>query len=212
MAQRGKFITLEGGDGAGKSTQIALLAGALREAGIDVVQTREPGGSAGAEQIRSLLVQGAPERWDPMTEALLHFAARREHLVQLIRPSLEAGRWVVSDRFADSTLAYQGYAQGVGPEVVERLFALVVGDSGPDLTLILDLPVLEGLARARAVAGDEGRYEAMGDGFQERLRQAFLSIAAAEPERCVVIDAAGSVEAVQAAIRQAVAERLGLAL
>ena len=212
MAGRGKFITLEGGDGAGKSTQIGLLAEALRAAGVDVVETREPGGSAGAEQIRSLLVEGAPERWDPMTEALLHFAARREHLVQRIRPALEAGRWVISDRFADSTMAYQGYAQGVGRELVQQLFELVVGEDGPDLTLILDLPVEAGLARAQERAGNEGRYEAMGDGFQERLRQAFLAIAAEESERCLVIDASGSVESVQVAIRAAVSQRLGLSL
>ena len=212
MTSRGKFITLEGGEGAGKSTQVALLAEALRETGLEVVETREPGGAPGAEQIRQLLVRGAPERWEPMTEALLHFAARREHLVRRIEPALAAGRWVVSDRFADSTLAYQGLAQGVGREAFQALYDLVVGAAGPDLTLILDLPVAEGLARAGGRPGEETRYEAMGSAFHERLRQGFLEIAEAEPARCCVIDAGGAVETVQAAIRRAVAERLGVAL
>ena len=212
MAPRGKFITLEGGEGAGKSTQVALLAAVLREAGLEVVETREPGGAPGAEEIRALLVQGAPERWDPLTEALLHFAARREHLAKLIEPSLASGSWVISDRFADSTLAYQGIAQGLGQARFKALYELVVGDNGPDLTLILDLPVSDGLARAEARAGAENRYESMGQAFHERLRQGFLEIAAAEPARCIVIDATGSIEAVQAAIRGAVAERLGVAL
>ncbi len=145
-----KFITFEGGEGAGKSTQIELLAAALARAGISVRTTREPGGSPGAEEIRRLLVTGPPNRWDAMTEALLHFAARRDHLRGVVLPDLEAGHWVLSDRFADSTMAYQGYGHGLGRGAIEALHALVVGDFAPDLTLILDLPVDLGLERALA--------------------------------------------------------------
>ena len=217
MAARGTFITLEGGEGAGKSTQVALLAKALRAAGKVIVETREPGGATGAEEIRALLVRGAPERWDPMTEALLHFAARREHLTRLIEPALAQGRWVISDRFADSTLVYQGLGQGLGRPAFQTLYDLVVGALKPDLTLILDLPVTKGLARARARDGGPGgggetRYETMDVAFHERLRQGFREVAEAEPGRCVVIDALGPVEAVQAAIRSAVTQRLGVAL
>ena len=207
-----KFITLEGGEGAGKSTQIGLLAEALTAAGISVRTTREPGGSPGAEQIRALLVTGAADRWDPMTEALLHFAARREHLRGVVWPSLEAGQWVLSDRFADSTLAYQGYGHGLGRTAIERLYALAVGDFAPDLTLILDVPVALGLERALARRDGEDRYEGLGAEFHERLRQGFHEIAEREPGRCALIDARGEVAAVQAAIRTCVAERLGVAL
>jgi dTMP kinase len=147
-----------------------------------------------------------------MTEALLHFAARREHLRSVVRPSLEAGQWVLSDRFADSTLAYQGYGHGLGRTAIERLYALVVGDFAPDLTVILDVPVALGLERARARRDGEDRYEGLGAEFHERLRQGFREIAVREPDRCALIDASGDVTAVQAAIRACVAERLGAAL
>ncbi|MEE9140346.1 MAG: dTMP kinase [Alphaproteobacteria bacterium] len=208
---RGRFITLEGGEGAGKSTQAALLAQGLGEAGLAVLATREPGGAPGAEQIRALLVDGAVDRWDAATEALLHFAARRDHLVRTVWPALEEGRWVVCDRFADSTMAYQGYGLGLGREVVECLYRVAVGDFAPDLTLILDLPVAAGLGRA-AGRGGEQRYERMGLDFHERLREGFLDIARREPDRCVVVDAAGEVAEVQAAIRTVVSERLELKL
>ncbi len=207
-----KFITFEGGEGAGKSTQIGLLAEALVAAGIPVRTTREPGGSPGAEQIRELLVTGASDRWDAMTEALLHFAARREHLRSVVWPTLAAGQWVLSDRFADSTMAYQGYGHGLGRTAIEQLYALVVGDFAPDLTLILDLPVALGLERALARRDGEDRYESLGAEFHERLRQGFREIAEREPARCALIDASGEVGAVQAAIRACVAERLRIAL
>ena len=207
---RGRFITIEGGEGAGKSTQVRLLAEALERAGKTVCATREPGGSPGAEEIRRLLVAGAVERWDPLTEALLHFAARREHLNKVIWPKLAAGTWIVSDRFADSTMAYQGYGMGLGRDVIEQLYALVVGDFAPDLTVILDLPVELGLERAAARRDGEDRYERLGQEFHTRLREAFRDIARREPGRCVLIDAGGDPAAVHAALRARVAERLGV--
>lgn len=210
-AAQSRFITIEGGEGAGKSTQIGRLSARLAAAGIDVLTTREPGGAPGADAIRRLLVEGAPERWDAETEALLHFAARRDHLVRTVWPALDAGRWVVCDRFADSTMAYQGYGHRLGRDFVAALYRLVVGDFAPDLTLILDVPVMTGLARAEVRGGDETRYEAMDEGFHERLREGFLDIAAREPERCVVIDAGRDADAVAADVWTAVAQRLEVA-
>lgn len=209
MAQA-RFITFEGGEGAGKSTQLNGLVERLRERGIETVATREPGGSPGAEDIRTLLVNGPPEKWSPLTEALLMNAARRDHLERRIRPALARGAWVVSDRFADSTRAYQGAGGDVDPAFIARLEAQVVGDTRPDLTLILDLPVEEGLRRAASRGLGEARFEAKGTAFHETLRQAFLDIAAAEPERCLVIDAARPPQAVAEAVWTAVASRLGL--
>lgn len=209
---RGRFITFEGGEGGGKSTQVKRVAAALEAAGHDVTVTREPGGAPGAEEIRKLIVEGAPERWDGLTEALLLSAARREHVVRTIEPALAAGRWVISDRFADSTLAYQGYGRGLDRGVLEALRRLAVGALVPDLTVILDLPVELGLARAHQRRGHELRFEAMARDFHERLRQGFLAIAAAEPNRCVVIDASQPVETVERAIRDAVVARLQVSL
>ncbi len=209
-----RLITFEGGEGAGKSTHVKRLGGAIRALNETVVLTREPGGSEGAEQIRALLVGGAVGRWEPMTEALLHYAARRDHVERTIRPALDAGSWVISDRFADSTMAYQGYGQGVGRAWIEALHRAVLGEFAPALTLILDLPVEEGLirARARGDAAGQDRYERMGAGFHERLRTGFLEIAAREPKRCVVIDATPPIEEVASAIRNTVRVRLGLRL
>ncbi|MGF1630876.1 MAG: dTMP kinase [Kiloniellaceae bacterium] len=211
MSERGRFITLEGGEGAGKSTQQRRLSAWLRRGGLEVTETREPGGSPGAEEIRALLVTGAAGRWDAMSEALLHFAARRDHLRQTIEPALQRGCWVVCDRFADSTMAYQGYGHGLGRPAIEALYDMVVGALRPDLTLVLDLPVAEGLARAKGRAHDEDRYEQMDLAFHERLREGFHDIVAREPERCVLIDAAGDEDAVAARIAAAVGERLGVA-
>ena len=208
---RGRFITLEGGEGSGKSTQARLLAEALTRAGRDTLLTREPGGAPGAEEIRALLVQGGVARWDPLSEALLHYAARREHLTATIRPALAAGSWVVCDRFADSTLAYQGFGLGVDRGLIAVLYERVVEDTAPDLTLILDLPVEEGLRRAGGRSGAETRYERMDAAFHRRLRDGYLEIARADPRRCIAIDARPAIESVQAAIRAALRERLGVA-
>jgi dTMP kinase len=205
---RGRFITFEGGEGAGKSTQIALLAERLRGAGRALVTTREPGGSPGAEALRALLLTGDADRWSPVSETLLMYAARRDHIERVIAPALARGEWVLCDRFADSTRAYQGGAGGAPAALIEALETQVLGDTRPDLTLILDLPVEAGLARAHGRAGAEMRFEAKGEAFHQRLRQAFLAIAEQEPDRCVVIDAAGSVDAVASAIWQAVEARL----
>jgi dTMP kinase len=206
----GRFITLEGGEGVGKSTQIGLLAGYLRQRGIDVVTTREPGGSAGAEMIRKLLVEGPPEAWDGTTEALLMFAARRDLLLRTIWPALRHGQWVISDRFADSTRAYQGYGHGFDLTEIESLYRLAVGDFRPDLTLILDLPVEIGLARAAARSGPENRFERLGRDFHERVRRGFHQIASDEPARCVLVDADAPLPAVQQHIIDAVMQRLGV--
>jgi dTMP kinase len=202
-----RFITLEGGEGAGKSTQIRRLAARLTGLGHQVTLTREPGGSPGAEAIRALLVTGDVARWSPLGETLLHFAARQEHLAATIRPALARGEFVLCDRFVDSTFAYQGAAQGLDPSVIAQLATLVIGDTMPDLTLVLDLPVEIGLARAGA-RGGEDRYERMGAAFHETLRQTFLARASAEPNRCVVIDATASEDEVERQIWHSVTLRL----
>ena len=203
---RGRFITFEGGEGAGKSTQIRLLAQRLAGRG-EVVTTREPGGSPGAEAIRALLVTGEPERWSPISETLLMYAARRDHIERVIAPALKRGAWVLCDRFYDSTRAYQGAAGGAPAALVKALELDVVGAMVPDLTLILDMPVAAGLARAAARGEGEGRFEAKGAAFHEALRLAFLDIAAAEPKRCRVIAADQPVECVAEQIDAVLAER-----
>jgi dTMP kinase len=205
----GRFITLEGGEGAGKSTQIARLKAWLESNGRTVVATREPGGSPGAEMIRKLLVEGAVERWDGTTEALLHFAARRDHLRSTVWPALKRGAWVVSDRFADSTRAYQGYGHGLDLALLERLYDVAVGGFRPDLTLILDLPVEVGLARAAARRGTETRYESLPVDFHQRVKEGFREIADREPDRCVLIDASRDIDTLAATIARTVGERLG---
>ncbi len=206
---RGRFITFEGGEGAGKSTQLTRLVARLRAGGLEVVATREPGGSPGAEAIRALVLNGAADRWSPVTETLLMYAARRDHVERVIAPALARGAWVVCDRFADSTRAYQGAGGGTDPALIAALEDQVLGATRPDLTLVFDLPPQAGLDRAHA-RGGELRFESKGLAFHERLRQGFLAIARAEPERCALIDAAGSIEAVEAAVWNTVADRLGL--
>ncbi len=213
---RGKFITFEGPDGGGKSTQAGLLAARLKARGIEAVLTREPGGSPGAEDIRKLLVTGEVGRWRPMSEALLNYAARNEHIETTIKPALDAGKWVISDRFADSTLAYQGYGHGLDKEMIMRLHRLVCDGFKPDLTLILDITVEDGLGRAkmREEGADKGedRFERMGRDFHQRLREGFLEIAEREVERCAVINAARDMETVERQVRKIVSSRLGMAI
>ena len=209
---RGRFITIEGGEGSGKSTQAALLVAALNRGGIAALATREPGGSPGAEEIRHLLLDGESTRWDARSEALLLIAARRDHVTKRIEPALARGDWVVSDRFADSTLAYQGYGRGLAAADIAALHRFALGEFTPDLTVILDLPVATGLARAAGRSPAADRFERLDPSFHERLREGYREIAAASPARCVLIDAVGPPEAVHRAVLDAVAQRLGAAL
>jgi dTMP kinase len=204
----GLFVTLEGGEGAGKSTVARGLSQLLAERGIAHVTTREPGGTPGAEAIRALLVTGEAERWSPLSELCLFYAARHDHLERLIRPALAAGQVVVCDRFADSTRAYQGQAGGAGRAAVETLDALIVGATQPDLTLIFDLPPEAGLARAAARGAGEARFEGKALAFHAGLRAAYLALAAEAAHRCVVIDASQPAEAVLEAAWTALAARL----
>ena len=204
---RGIFITLEGGEGTGKSTQTRRLVERLRAEGRGVVQTREPGGSTGAEVIRNLVVAGDAERWSPRTETLLMYAARSDHLERTIRPALDAGDWVVCDRFADSSRAYQGAGGGVSPDFIEKLDAGIVGDDQPDLTLVFDLPVEVGLERAFGRGLFETRFESKGVAFHTRLREGFLEIVRDHPERCVLIDADGTEDEIEARVWAAVQAR-----
>lgn len=206
----GRFISFEGGEGAGKSTQTRALAAALDKRGISCIVTREPGGSPGAEEVRKLLVEGAPGRWEPLSETLLLYAARADHVAHTIKPAIAHGRWVLCDRFADSTYAYQGAGRGLDRETVRRIEAIAIADFKPELTFVLDLPAEQGLERADARASVETRFEQFDIGFHERLRQAFLDIARRAPDRCIVIDASQNEKAVAQAIWAAVASRFGL--
>lgn len=208
IVQRGRFITIEGGEGAGKSTQVRRLASRLSVLVGAPVLTREPGGSPGAEALRGLLVNGDADRWSPLAETLILFAARDDHLRRTIRPALAAGQWVLCDRFCDSTRAYQGAAGGTDLNVIRALEQAVIGDTLPDLTLIMDLSPQAGLDRAAGRGGGEARFESKGIAFHARLREGFLDIARAEPDRCVVIDAGGGPDAVEALIWAAVSDRL----
>ncbi|MFA4994727.1 MAG: dTMP kinase [Bdellovibrionales bacterium] len=208
--ERGKFITFEGGEGSGKSTQVKLLAESLRKQGIDVVQTREVGGSPSAEAIRELWLTPKDGHWDTLTELLLISAARREHLVKTVFPALERGAWVVSDRFADSTRAYQGIGLGLGLDVVEDVYRLVAPNFQPDLTLLLDLPVEAGLARMRKRGGQDDRYQQKNFDFHVELREAYLSLAHEHTVRFRIIDALQDEAGVAASIERAVRERFKL--
>jgi dTMP kinase len=207
---RGRFISFEGGEGAGKSTQVQRLAARLKGGGREVVTTREPGGSPGAESIRDIVLRGEADRWSPTTETLLMYAARRDHIERVIRPALARDAWVICDRFADSTRAYQGAAGGVDPRFITALETFILEDTRPDLTLVFDLPADVGLERAHARAGAEMRFESKGMAFHERLRDGFRAIAASEPERCALIDATGSIAEVEAAVWAAVEARLAV--
>lgn len=206
--KQGLFITLEGGEGGGKSTQCRILKMRLEEAGHDVVVTREPGGTPEAEKIRNLLVDRGGGDWSPQAETMLFFAARAMHVRDLIGPALQAGKTVLCDRFTDSTRAYQGAAGGVPADAIEQLKQIAIGGLEPDITFILDVPADVGLSRStRRIAksgSSEDRFEGMEFGFHQRLRDGYLAIAAANPARCRVIDATQSIDDVAQAIWKAV--------
>jgi len=191
----GTFISFEGIDGSGKSTQARMLADHLRAAGHDVVLTREPGGSPGAEEIRALVLQGDPDRWSAETELLLFTAARRDHMERVIQPALDAGKIVICDRFADSTRLYQGLSRGDLRGVVDQLHALMIGRE-PDLTMLIDMDPDVGLARAKGRQGTEERFEDFGAGLQAKMRAGFLALAREFPDRFEVINGARDMEVV----------------
>ena len=207
MTARGKFITLEGGEGAGKSTQVRALAAALKARGIDCLVTREPGGSPGAEAIRAMVLEGGDERWTPRSEALLFAAARADHLARTIIPALEEGRWVICDRFIDSSLAYQGEAGGIGIDAVRAINAFAIGGAMPDRTLVLALA--EGGARARA-RDDMGsdRIGGRDEAYHQKVDLAFRQLVAEEPGRLRLVDASGSPEDVTQRLLAALSDLL----
>jgi len=207
VTSRGKFISLEGGEGVGKSTQVKALAAALRSRGLDVIETREPGGSEGAEKVRELLLAGAEERWGAQAEALLFVAARADHVQKTIAPALEAGRWVLSDRFVDSSLAYQGGAGALGIEAVREINAFGIGNCFPDRTLILIDEDGAERARARDTGGSD-RIGGRGTDYHHRVELAFRLIAAEESERVRLIDASGDPEQVTARLLDAIQDLL----
>ncbi len=209
----GKFISFEGGEGGGKTTQAKLLIQSLASSHItDTVHTREPGGEEGAEAIRELLVKGDPGRWDDIAETLLFLAARRQHVARLIQPALDAGKWVISDRFHDSTRVYQGVGKGVSNDYYMQLHNMVLGNTEPDLTIVLDMPAKQGVERSFSRHNDETRFEEMDMSFHEAVRQGFLDLAAKESERIMVVDASASIAEVHAEITKHVSERFGISL
>ena len=219
-SEKARFISFEGGDGAGKTTQIQLLNKKLLSVGIKTYLTREPGGSIGAEEIRGLIVEGEPDRWDSCTETLLHFAARRDHLIKAITPALEKGLWVLCDRFIDSTMAYQGYGHGVSESIINSLCQFVVGNVRPHITIILDIPVEIGLERASVrmnhlsdkgnKINQEDRYEKMNTDYHKKLRCGFLEIAEKNPDRCYVVNGNLPSEEVSNEIERILLTKLGV--
>lgn len=203
----GQFITFEGGEGAGKTTQAKLLASALESAGIETLLTREPGGTFGAEAIRDLVLSGTHERWSGMTELLLMYAARLDHVEKLIKPALARGVWVISDRFADSSLAYQGYARSLGPSKVKELHKVVMEDFEPDLTILFDIDPILALKRVETRGEDLSRFDKEGIDFHNILRDAFLDIANENPQRFFTLDAGAGRDAVHSRIIYALTSR-----
>lgn len=207
MSRRGKFISLEGGEGVGKSTQLKALAKSLRERGLGVVETREPGGSEGAERIRELLLTGADDRWSPQAEALLFAAARTDHVDKVIRPALESGNWILSDRFVDSSLAYQGGAGALGIEAVRAINAFGIGEWFPDRSLVLMLDEGADRARARDTDGSD-RIGGRSEDYHRKVASAFQIIAAEEPDRVRLVEASGSPELVTQRLVEAIQDLL----
>ena len=191
-----KFITFEGGEGSGKSTQVEMLARAFKNHHFPIVCSREPGGSIGAEEIRNLIVSGRINRWQPKTEVFLHSAARIEHVTQLIEPALSSGKTVICDRFFDSTFAYQGFGYGIDLTELKKINEFAIGKLKPDVSVILDLPVSEGLKRARARNSGEDRYEKMKINFHEKVRQGFFELARQDADRFEIIDASDPITTV----------------
>jgi dTMP kinase len=206
------MIVIDGMDGSGKGIQTRRLKEAFQQAGHQVILTREPGGSPGAEEIRRLLVEGETNKWDAMTELLLMYAARRSHLTATILPALAGGTWVISDRFADSSRAFQGIAGELGLEVVEEIHRIAVGSFKPDLTIILDVPVEVALGRASARGGVEDRFERKGEAYHKRVREAFIQISKTDSQKYALIDGSMTMDEVTAAIHQAIESRLHLGL
>lgn len=206
----GHFITFEGGEGCGKTTQIPLIASYLQEKGISVTTSREPGGTPGAESIRKLLVEGAADKWDEVTETLLFLAARNDHVKKRILPSLSQGITVLCDRFSDSTVVYQGIGKGLGMGFVKELQSLVIGNFKPDLTIILDIDPEIGLQRAASRLGTETRFEGLEMDFHRSIRKGFLKLASEAPERYAVVDARGDVVEVHEAIKARVNQLIGI--
>ncbi len=205
-----RFITLEGGEGAGKSTHARALSQTLTDRGIDNIVTREPGGSRGAEEIRSLLVEGEPGRWEPLVETLLLFAARADHIAHAIKPALTSGKWVICDRFTDSTFAYQGAGRGLALDVIRRIEQVSIHDFRPDLTFVLDAPIEIAMGRIGTRAHAENRFEKFDRGFHQRLRDYFLRLPKLDPARCLLVDTSAAPEAVSASIWKNVSHKFGL--
>jgi len=198
--QTGKFITFEGGEGAGKTTQAKMLCEALQGAGVETLLTREPGGTFGAEAIRDLVLEGTQDRWSGMTELLLMYAARLDHVEKLIKPALNRGVWVVSDRFADSSLAYQGYARGLGADKVKSVHNAVMDGFGPDFTIVFDMDPILAQKRVETRGEELSRFDSESIAFHNTLREAFLEIANNEPDRIFTVDAAASRDGVHTRI------------
>lgn len=208
----GRFISFEGGEGGGKSTQLKLLNSAFEKAALPFVATREPGGAQGAEKIRSLLVSGEVDAWDSLTETILFNAARADHIKRTIEPAICSGKTVICDRFIDSTIVYQGIGKGLGVAYIKSLHHILFGNFMPDLTIILDIDPKEGLTRAGRRNDNENRFEQLDVDFHYRIRAGFLDIARAEPQRCAVVDAQQDAEAIHKQIVAIIGERLGLVL
>jgi len=211
-SKKGYFITFEGGEGSGKSTQLKLLSTYFEKSGLPFIATREPGGSENAEKIRSLLVSGAVDSWNPVTETLLFTAARSDHLNRIVKPAITEGKIVICDRFFDSTLVYQGIGKGIGEIYIKSLHNMVFGNFMPDLTVILDIAPEIGLKRADARRGNENRFEQLDIKFHQNIREGFLQIAQNEMERCVVLDATKDTETLHKQIVGIIKEKCGVSL
>ncbi len=209
---KGKFITFEGGEGSGKSTQCRLLLESFQKSKIDILRTREPGGTLGAENIRQLLVTGDVNKWEPLTETFLHLASRKDHVERLIKPSIDKGIFVICDRFSDSTTSYQGYGHGLDIKIINQLQLITIGNFKPDITFVLDIDIETGISRADKRGGAENRYEKMGIQFHQRVRKGFLDIAKKDTDRCQLIDCVDTIENIHNKIIRITNEKLNLSL